>query len=200
MKHPSKHLSLSKDFQPNPSPDTPSGGTEVDAEKMRQAQIRLRDIIFGSSGQDASNKDEDDEPEKMGNRPATGMFLNISLKKFYQTLSELCTDSVSPPGAKHYKENYEKIYSYIQSVVPDADSMTICSFLRYIDDAYMYPRCYKGESEEEYKERIRQGNRLSELFFLYSFSPLLRRRGLHYEAVTFRLTSTYVNRQTKRKE
>lgn len=68
MKHPSKHLSLSKDFQPNPSPDTPSGGTEVDTEKMRQAQIRLRDIIFGSSGQDASNKDEDDEPEKMGNR------------------------------------------------------------------------------------------------------------------------------------
>ena len=107
MKHPSKHLSLSKDFQPNPSPDTPSGGTEVDAEKMRQAQIRLRDIIFGSSGQDASNKDEDDEPEKMGNRPATGRFLNISLKKFSQTLSELCTDSVSPPGAKHYKENYE---------------------------------------------------------------------------------------------
>ena len=50
MKHPSKHLSLSKDFQPNPSPDTPSGGTEVDAEKMRQAQIRLRDITFGSSG------------------------------------------------------------------------------------------------------------------------------------------------------
>lgn len=69
MKHPSKHLSLSKDFQPNPSPDTPSGGTEVDTEKMRQAQIRLRDIIFGSSGQDASNKDEDDETEKMGNRP-----------------------------------------------------------------------------------------------------------------------------------
>ena len=50
MKHPSKHLSLSKDFQAQPSPDTHSGGTEVDAEKMRQAQIRLRDIIFGSSG------------------------------------------------------------------------------------------------------------------------------------------------------
>ena len=59
---------------------------------------------------------------------------------------------------------------------------------------------FRLESEEEYKERIRQGNRLSELFFLYSFSPLLRRRGLHYEAVTFRLTSTFVNRQTKRKE
>lgn len=200
MKHPSKHLSLSKDFQAKSIPGYPLRRHGGGRRKNAPGQIRLRDIIFGSSGQDASNKDEDDEPEKMGNRPATGMFLNISLKKFYQTLSELCTDSVSPPGAKHYKENYEKIYSYIQSVVPDADSMTICSFLRYIDDAYMYPRGYKGESEEEYKERIRQGNRLSELFFLYSFSPLLRRRGLHYEAVTFRLTSTYVNRQTKRKE
>ena len=195
-----KHLSLSKDFQPQPSPDAPSGGTNVDPDKIRQAQIRLRDIIFGSSGRDVSDKDGEDESEKMGNRPATAMFLNISLKKFYQALGELCTDSVNPPGAKHYRENYEKIYHYIKSVVPDADGMTIRSFLRYIDEAYMYPRDYKGESEKEYKERIRQGNRLSELFFLYSFSPLLRRRGLHYEAVTFRLTSTYVNRQTKRKE
>lgn len=195
-----KHLSLSKDFQPQPSPDAPSGGTNVDPDKIRQAQIRLRDIIFGSSGRDVSDKDGEDESEKMGNRPATAMFLNISLKKFYQALGELCTDSVNPPGAKHYRENYEKIYHYIKSVVPDADGMTIRSFLRYIDEAYMYPRDYKGESEKEYKERIRQGNRLSELFFLYSFSPLLRRRGLHYEAVAFRLTSTYVNRQTKRKE
>ena len=195
-----KHLSLSKDFQPQPSPDAPSGGTNVDPDKIRQAQIRLRDIIFGSSGRDVSDKDGEDESEKMGNRPATAMFLNISLKKFYQALGELCTDSVSPPGAKHYRENYEKIYHYIKSVVPDADGMTIRSFLRYIDEAYMYPRDYKGESEKEYKERIRQGNRLSELFFLYSFSPLLRRRGLCYEAVTFRLTSTYLKRQTKRKE
>ena len=195
-----KHLSLSKDFQPQLSPDAPSGGTNVDPDKIRQAQIRLRDIIFGSSGRDVSDKDGEDESEKMGNRPATAMFLNISLKKFYQALGELCTDSVSPPGAKHYRENYEKIYRYIKSVVPDADGMTIRSFLRYIDEAYMYPRDYKGESEKEYKERIRQGNRLSELFFLYSFSPLLRRKGLCYEAVTFRLTSTYLKRQTKRKE
>ena len=200
MKHPSKHLSYQKtssQIHPRIPPPAarrwtqkkcarPRSGSETSfsAHPARTPQIKTR----------TTNR------RRWAIARPQGMFLNISLKKFYQTLSELCTDSVSPPGAKHYKENYEKIYSYIQSVVPDADSMTICSFLRYIDDAYMYPRGYKGESEEEYKERIRQGNRLSELFFLYSFSPLLRRRGLHYEAVTFRLTSTYVNRQTKRKE
>ena len=165
-------------------------------DKMRRAQIKLTNLIFGSPIQQLRKENKDRER-------IVSMFLNISLKSFYQTIYESCLDSVKPSWVENYKENYKKIYAYIRSVIPNADRMTIGTFLSYVNQYYMSFEEYEDFDDEDFifeeedRKRVQQGKRLAELFFKYTFQPLLRRRGICYESVVCRLS---IQQEKKRKQ
>ena len=142
---------------------------------------RLRRIIFD---------DLPDAPKYP--LPIPAMFLNISLKSYFAAMHEMCASIRSHPALpKGYEENYAKVYSRIVTTIPNADQMTIGTFLCFLYENYLK---YGLEAEKDPKD-LAQGRRIAEAFFTVTFTPLLRKRGITYASVVSRLRSAEPDRK-----
>lgn len=147
--------------------------------------LYLKDLIMQASqrktktGEIRINKEEPEEESL----PVPALFLNISLKRFYAVLHEECLNHIDSSMASDYK----KIYSYLTLTIPGAAQMTIGTFLRYVYQNYMCSARQNGIDEKQHRQNIAQGKKVAKLFFVDTFAPLLKQRGVDYETVIFKL-------------